>query len=216
MVTLNARKISLDEVHRLLGFAPKFDGSFSPYLTLEPLTAIEQAELLKIRSEFRELLLLGKISEGQVQFLSVAPLLRLAGYNAPPIQLKIEEDIAPLYIQDADTYITGRLDIVAVTRRSGAQTPPQNPLWILVIESKNIEASEFAGIGQMLTYAYSSLDRQQNVWGLVTNGATYQFFYINRSIALTYEMMPTLSLLESDRATLLLQVLIAIRDWQPD
>jgi hypothetical protein len=51
---------------------------------------------------------------------------------------------------------------------------------------------------------------------LVTNGATYQFFYIQRDEILTDEMMPTLSLLEHDRATQLLQVLKVIRDWHPN
>jgi hypothetical protein len=221
MVTLKARKITLEEVHRLLGFVPRFDGSFAPYITLNPLTEPEYQELLQIRSEFRQLLMSGKVSEGQVKLLSVAPLLRLAGYNRAPIELKAEEDISRIYVEDEDTYITGRLDILAVNRQLSGIV--QTPLWILVIESKNVEASEFVGVAQMLTYAHTSLEQQNRVWGLVTNGATYQFFYIQRDEILTYEMMPTLSLLEHDgrrptvghRATQLLQVLKAIRDWQP-
>jgi hypothetical protein len=213
MVTLKARKITLDEVHRLLGFVPRFDGNFAPHIMLNPLTEAEYQELLQIRSEFRQLLMSGKVSEGQVKLLSVAPLLRLAGYNRSPIELKAEEDIARIYVEDEDTYITGRLDILAVNRQFNSTA--QTPLWILVIESKNVEASEFVGVAQMLTYAHTSLEQQNRVWGLVTNGATYQFFYIQRDEILTYEMMPTLSLLEHDRATQLLQVLKAIRDWQP-
>jgi hypothetical protein len=214
MVTLKARKITLEEVHRLLGFVPRFDGNFAPYITLNPLTEPEYQELLQIRSEFRQLLMSGKVSEGQVKLLSVAPLLQLAGYNRSPIELKAEEDIARIYVEDEDTYITGRLDILAVNRQLNSTL--QTPLWILVIESKNVEASEFVGVAQMLTYAHTSLEQQSRVWGLVTNGATYQFFYIQRDEILTYEMMPTLSLLEHDRATQLLQVLKAIRDWQPE
>ena len=79
------------------------------------------------------------------------------------------------------------------------ETSRQTFLWILIVESKNIAASEFAGIGQMLTYAYTSLEKQSDVWGLVTNGATYQFFYVAKGESLTYQYMPTLSLLECDR-----------------
>lgn len=68
-------------------------------------------------------------------------------------------------------------------------------------------------IAQMLSYAYTSFAKQSSVWGLVTNGATYQFFYVAKGETLTYQYMPTLSLLECDRARQLLQVLNAIRDW---
>ena len=118
----------------------------------------------------------GKISEGQVQLVAIAPLLRLAGYS----------------------------------------TTSTNLLWILVIESKNIGASEYVGIAQMLTYAYSSLAHQKRVWGLVTNGANYQFFYIQNDEELIYQRMPSLNLLDIDPATKLLEVLKAIRDWEGD
>ena len=37
------------------------------------------------------------------------------------------------------------------------------PLWILVVESKNIEASETVGVAQMLSHAYTSVERQHSV-----------------------------------------------------
>lgn len=151
-----------------------------------------------------------KISEGQIRFISVAPLLRLAGFNEPPIRLHVVEDIDRIYIEDEDTYLTGRFDMIAV-RRDGVV-----PLWILVVESKNSEASESAGVAQMLTYAYSSLERQQAVWGLVTNGATYQFFYVQKGTPSTYLSMPSLDLFGDDWTMQLLQVLKALRTWQPE
>ena len=90
------------------------------------------------------------------------------------------------------------------------------PLLILVVESKNSEASESAGVAQMLTYAYSCLERQAAVWGLVTNGATYQFFYVRKGTPSTYLFMPSLDLFGDDRAMQLLQVLKALRTWQPE
>ena len=213
MVTFRAREITLEEVETILGFIPMYDGSFNNFLTLEPLTDLDWQELQQIRADFLAYLRRGKVSEGQAKLISINPMLRLAGYNRSPIELRVEEDIQQIYIEDKDTHIRGRFDLVAVNRR--VETSLASLLWVLIVESKNVAASEFSGIAQMLTYAYPSLEQQSSVWGLVTNGATYQFFHVAKAEVLTYQYMPTLSLLESDRAILLLQVLKAIRNWNP-
>ncbi len=214
MVVLKAKSVTLDEVQRLLGFKLIRHGKFEDFLTLAPLEPFEQSSLELITSELFDYIENGKISEGQAQLVAIAPLLRLAGYSRPPIEYRVEENIATIYIEDHDTHIRGRFDIVAVNRT--IQTTSTNLLWILVIESKNIGASEYVGIAQMLTYAYSSLAHQKRVWGLVTNGANHQFFYIQNDEELIYQRMPSLNLLDIDPATKLLEVLKAIRDWEGD
>ena len=153
-----------------------------------------------------------KISEGQARELSVSPLLRLAGYHQPPIYLEIEEEIARIFIEDHNTHITGRLDMVAVRQDTASKFIP---LWILVVESKNIEASKTVGVAQMLSYAYTSVEQQHSVWRLVTNGLNYRFFYIQNGDRLTYQYMPSLNVLDTESALKLLQVFKAIREWQP-
>jgi Type I restriction enzyme R protein N terminus (HSDR_N) len=213
VTTLRAQEITLEEVERLLGFTPLYDGQFSDFLPLQTLSAVEMAQLEKIRSNFRTYIRRGKVSEGQARQIAINPILDLAGYNQAPIELRIEEDIQRIYIEDKDTHIRGRFDLVAVNRKH--ETTPDQLLWVLIVESNNLAASEFAGIAQMLTYAHTSLEYQTAVWGLVTNGATYQFFHIAKGEALTYQYMPSLSLLEIDRSTYLIEVLNAIRLWQP-
>jgi hypothetical protein len=208
MVLLNARKLDIQQTRRMLNFEPRFGGSFHHYLQLGSISANEQQELTQIVGEFRTYYVAGKVSEGQVRCISIAPLLRLAGYHAPTIELKIEEDIARICIADEETYITGRFDIVAVHRLNHEDIP----LWILVIESKNSEASESTGIAQMLTYAHKSLENQDFVWGLVTNGDIYQFFYLRKGDPSIYEYMPSLNMREDDRALQILQVFKAIRE----
>jgi hypothetical protein len=83
-------------------------------------------------------------------------------------------------------------------------------MWILVVESKNSEASDAAGVAQMLTYAHQSLEYQPSVWGLVTNGITYQFFSLCQGEPRTYQYMPLLTLMEQAPAHQILQVLKAI------
>ena len=123
MVTLSAKKLSRGEVHRLLGLEPRRNGSFGALLTLEALTEDEQLALQQIQQEFLNYWEESKISEGQVRFISVAPLLRLAGFNEPPIRLHLEEDIDRIYIEDEDTCLTGRFDMIAV-RRDGMESSP--------------------------------------------------------------------------------------------
>jgi hypothetical protein len=213
MVTLRANEITLEEVEQRLGFTPLYDGKFSDFLPIKPLPLIELSQVQSIRANFLTYIRRGKVSEGQARQISINPILELAGYNQPPIELRIEEDIDRIDIKDKDTHIRGRLDIVAINRT--VNTSATSLLWVLIVESKNLSASEFTGIAQMLTYAHGSLKTQSAVWGLVTNGATYQFFHIQQGETPTYQYLPSLRLLEHDRASQLIQVLAAIREWQP-
>ncbi len=62
----------------------------------------------------------------------------------------------------------------------------------------------------MLTYAFKSLEQQQLVWGLVTNGQRYQFVYLDRENPPNYQLMPLVNLSEIQGSILLLQVMKAI------
>ncbi len=208
MTVLNARNLSLEDVQRLLGFQEDYKDSFSSLLSLESLTELEQQELLQIRDDFRRYLTSGKVSEGQVKFLVIAPLMRLAGFYSYPIQINLEEDIAQINIEDEDTKITSRLDILAVNKVR--KLTDKTFFWILLIESKNSSISPSEGLPQLLTYAYESLNHQTSVWGLVTNGQYYQFVYIQQGNPTNYYLMPLLNLMESNRGIELLQVMKAI------
>ncbi len=160
MVTLKARELKLQDVHSLLGYEPLLDDKFEDYLQLLELDPDDRSALEDIRATFFRYLNRAKISEGQARELSVSPLLRLAGYHQPPIYLEIEKEIDRIDIKDQDTHIVGRLDIVAVRQGTHLNAAP---LWILVVESKNTEASETVGVAQLLSYAYRSLDSHFNI-----------------------------------------------------
>ncbi|MBE9206714.1 restriction endonuclease subunit R [Nostoc sp. LEGE 06077] len=208
MTLLNARNLSLEEVHRLFGFQKQYNDSFSNLLSLEPLSQEEQQELKQIQNDFDRYLNTGKVSEGQVKFLAVAPLLRLAGFYRYPIEIVLEENIADIAIEDEDTIIKGRFDILAVSKAKN--TKPQAYFWLLLIESKNSQVDIFTGLPQLLTYAYKGLDNQKSAWGLTTNGRSYQFVYIEQGNPPVYQLLPLLNFMESMRAIELLQVLKAI------
>ena len=212
MPTLNASNLFLDDVHRLLHLERQSNELFTTLLSLEPLTEIEQQDLLQIRDDFDHYISGGKIYEGLVKFLALAPLLQLAGFDRYPIKIMLEESIADIDIEDEDAKITGRMDILLVNKNT--LTITGIPFWILVIETENSLAEVFAGLPQLLTYAYKSLEHQTSVWGLVTNGLRYQFAYLRQGTPPTYQLLPELNLIEPERTIQLLQVLKAICNSQ--
>ncbi|MEH2441564.1 restriction endonuclease subunit R [Nostoc sp.] len=205
-LTVEASSLSLNDVHRLLKLEELSSGSFTDFLNLEPLTEFEQEDLLRIRNDFRRYLKLGKISEGLVKFLTIAPLMRLAGFYDVPIRLTMEDSIA-IAVEDEDRRITGRMDILAINSPQSKIAPP---FWVVVIETKNSAIEVGEGLPQLLTYAFKSLEQQTSVWGLATNGLRYQFVHLRRDEQPNYQLMPLLSLNESPDAIELLQVFKAI------
>ncbi|MEH2069959.1 MAG: restriction endonuclease subunit R [Nostoc sp.] len=203
---LEASSLSLNDVHRFLKLEELSTGSFTNFLNLETLTEFEQQDLLRIRNDFSRYLKLGKISEGLVKFLTIAPLMRSAGFYDVPIRLTMEDSIA-IALEDEDKKITGRMDILAI---SNHQSTTASTFWILVIETKNSAIDVAEGLPQLLTYAFKSLEQQPSVWGLVTNGLRYQFVYLRREQQPNYQLMPLLNLNESPDTIELLQVLKSI------
>ncbi|UBF28624.1 restriction endonuclease subunit R [Kovacikia minuta CCNUW1] len=205
MVTLNAKNLTLEQVHQLLKLEEDSDDlSFTELLALEPLTEFEQQEISQIQNDFRYYLNAGKVAEGQVKLLVLAPLLRLAGFYRPPIQILLEQDIAEITIADEDTTISGRLDLLAINRHKAPY------FWVLVIEAKNSQIDSLAGLPQLLTYAFEGLKQQESVWALTTNGVSYRFAYLQSANPSIYQLLPEVNLIDRDRAIQLLQVLKAI------
>lgn len=81
MVTLASKNLNFEDVQHLLGFHESGEmGIFSDYLDLESISDFEQTELIDICTNFRRYLLSGRVSEGQIKFLALAPLMNLTGY----------------------------------------------------------------------------------------------------------------------------------------
>ena len=207
MQTLDVSKLSLNDVHLILRLQKLSTGSFAEFLSLELLSDFERQELWQIRNDFEEYLVEAKISEGLIKFMTIAPLMRLAGFYQAPIKLTVEDSIG-IVVEDEDTTITGRMDILAVNK---AQITTDNiPFWLLVIEAKNSAIEVRQGLPQLLAYAFKNLEQQSSVWGLATNGLQYLFVHLRQGNPPTYQLMPELHLMDSERSIQLLQVLKAI------
>ncbi|NDJ25833.1 restriction endonuclease subunit R [Nostoc sp. B(2019)] len=207
-VTLDARNISLEDVQQLLKFEEELNNSFTSLLSLESITEFEQQELLQIRNLYRSYYTAGKISEGQIKFLFLAPLMKLAGFYCPGIKITLEENIADIYVEDEDTNIKGRMDILAVNKTQGKKVTI--PFWILVIEAKNSSINASEGLPQLLSYAYKSLENQTSVWGVTTNGMDYQFVYLQQGNPPIYQLLPKLDMTRPESSIELLQVFKSI------
>lgn len=204
---LEASQVSLNDVRRLLKLEEREGDAFTDFFSLEPLSELEQQEILKIRTDFRRYLSAGKVSEELVKFLVLSPLMRLAGFFDIPIVLTMEDSI-PIEVEDGDTLIKGRLDILAVNQPDAELAATQ--FWILVVEAKNSAIAPLTGLPQLLTYTYKSLQQQSSVWGLTTNGESYRFVRVTRGNPCTYQILRELNLIDPERSLLLAQVLKAI------
>ncbi|MEH2372190.1 restriction endonuclease subunit R [Nostoc sp.] len=206
--TLDASNLRLKDVQSLLKLTEQLNDSFTSLLSLENLTEFEQQELQVIRNIFREYYSEGKISEGQIKFLCLAPLMKLAGFYNSSIKITLEENIANISVEDEDTNIKGRMDILAVSKTQ--ERIVTTPFWILVIESKNSSFNASEGLPQLLTYAYKSLENQTSVWGVTTNGMDYQFVYLQQGNPPIYQLLPKLDITRSESSIELLQVFKSI------
>ncbi|MHC5610619.1 MAG: restriction endonuclease subunit R [Nostoc sp.] len=206
--TLDATNLSLEDVQRLLKFEEQLNGSITSLLCLKSLTDFEQQELSQISNLFRSYYAAGKISEGQIKFLFLAPLMKLAGFYHSSIKITLEENIANISVEDEDTNIKRRMDILAVSKTQ--ERIVTTPFWILVIESKNSSFNALEGLPQLLTYAYKSLENQTSVWGVTTNGMDYQFVYLQQGNPPIYQLLPKLDITRSESSIELLQVFKSI------
>ncbi|MGK7929964.1 MAG: restriction endonuclease subunit R [Microcystaceae cyanobacterium] len=208
MTVVNAHNLTLREVHYYLQFQKLSYSSFDALLQLELLSDLEKSEIAQIRTDFENYLLEEKIKESMVMALTVFPLLRLAGFYRSPVQMRIEEEIERIYIEDEEVEITGRMDLICLNK--DYQNLYDTPFYILIIEAKNSKLNASDGLPQLLTYAHKSLTEQNSIWGLTTNGVYYEFFYIQKNEHPTYQPLPSLHLLEPNASETLLQVLKAI------
>lgn len=208
-VTLDAGTLTFRQVHDFLKLKSDFNSSITDYLSLDPITESEQTQLAQLRQLVQNYYLDDQILEGQVKLLFLSPLLWVSGFYHPQIKITLEEEIERINIENEGTLIKGRMDVLAVERKK--QETTETALWILIIESKKNNADLSVGLPQLLTYAYTALEQQATVWGLVTNGISYQFLYLQKGDVSTYQLFPPINLLYTEQSLQLLQVLKAIR-----
>lgn len=204
VTTIYASSLSLKDVQQQFQLKQLLEKDYNQFLELPTLTDIQQERIGQIRSNWMRHSAEGKVAEGEVKVLAISPLLIESGYfSESDLRLSLEERVREIEIEDGDRVIRGRMDLL-VCRDQDDQTP----LCVLVIEAKNSGISTLSGLPQLLFYMQTFLERQDFVWGLVTNGEDYVFVRLERGV---FRQFRALSLTFPDEAERLLQVAIGVR-----
>ena len=168
--TINAKNLTLSEVHRLFGFEKHYTNSFTSLLSLEDITEHEQQEIIQIRDDFDDYISSDRVSEGLVKALTTFPLMRFAGFYRRPIKISLEQDIAEISIEDEDTIVRGSIDVLLLLQS----------FWVVAIEAKRAQYSVEAGLPQLLFYMLNDPSPEQVTFGLLTNGSSFRFIKMTK------------------------------------
>lgn len=202
---VNASFLNLTKAREQLHLERYVEDDFRDFLTRSPLTQEQQNNLRNLRESWERRVGAGKASEGQVGVLAISPILLISGYTFDPaLRIDVEKNIEEISVDDRDTVIRGRMDLIV----SQEWDSDRSPLCVLVLECKNSTIEVAVGMPQLLAYTSSFLTSQDSVWGLVTNGSRYQFVLVEPGL---YREFPILDLLRPKQAEKILEVAIAIR-----
>jgi hypothetical protein len=130
-----------------------------PELNLEEMKFLD-----RVQQDYFDQMKRGRISEGLVKLVIIAPLLHLAGFYRAPFEVRLEEPVQ-LELVEAGEIWRGRIDALVV----------QEQLWTLVIESKGASFGVDQAIPQALGYMLANPHPTLPAYGLITNGSSYGF-----------------------------------------
>lgn len=162
---------SLAEAEAQFGLARNDDPLFFQEWSsnLLELSTAEQQRLDLFKQRYLYHRQYGHLLEGAVNFIVIAPLLEMAGYD-PPFHLRSEASIR-LDLEDENNKIfQGRIDSLIL----------QEQLWIILVESKRTSFSVEVALPQAIAYMAANPQRDQAFFGLVSNGASSMFIKLHR------------------------------------
>ncbi|NEP76525.1 restriction endonuclease subunit R, partial [Okeania sp. SIO2G5] len=203
---LQARDISLDELHTQFGLQSTADKTFFPeWQEATPgLSDFEQTQLRRVQKNYLNLASRKNFSEEAVKMVVLSPLLDLAGFYQAPFALQTEESVE-IKAEDSDLLVKGKIDVLVV----------QQKFWVLVIESKSTQFDVLTALPQALTYMLGNPQANQPIYGLLVNGREFVFIKLmNANEAnsnLTYARSYALSLEHNGDLNQVLETLKVIR-----
>ncbi len=193
--TIQTTELTLYELRTKFGLQIVEDEQFfREWLdNLPEITEIEKQRLDRVKASYLNLAEYPMLEEA-VKMVVVSPLLDMAGFYLPPFRL-ITENQVQIAIEDEETIIKGKIDILVVKER----------FWVLVIESKRSGISLEAGLPQALAYMLGSPNLDRPVLGMLTNGSNFQFIKLVKENSPKYGLSDAFNL--RDRGNELYDVL---------
>jgi hypothetical protein len=161
---LQARDISLDELHSQFGLQNTAEKTFFPEWQSESfaLSDFECQQLERVRENYSNLAIRKTFSEEVVKMVVLSPLLDLAGFYQAPFAIfaiKTEEAVE-ISAEDNGLLVKGKIDVLVVRQQ----------FWVLVIESKSTQFDVLTALPQALTYMLSSPSSTSPMYALLVNG----------------------------------------------
>jgi hypothetical protein len=107
----------------------------------------------------------GILLEETIKMVILSPLLELAGFYQAPYKFRAEVSIEISVPNDNDEILRGRIDALVL----------QEQLWVVLIEAKKTTFDLELALPQTLTYMAANPSPSRPLYGLITNGSSYQF-----------------------------------------
>ena len=160
-----AEKLTLYDLEKSFNLTLCDRPDFFPEWQIENLSVSnnEKDQLDRIKTNYLHLSKRLMLEE-MVKMAVLSPLIDIAGFYQPPYYSVAEKSVK-VSVKDKNLMIRGKIDVLVM----------QDRFWILVIESKQAGVSLQKGIAQAIAYMLANPNRQQDVYGIVTNGSNFIF-----------------------------------------
>jgi len=159
-------------------FFPEWQGN------LPEITELQQQQLDQVKAGYFNLLNYPPMLEGVVRMAILDPLLFIGGFYLAPFHVKAEKSVK-IATEDEETIITGTLDVLVL----------KDTVWVMVIESKQVEFSIEAGLAQILSYMLANPNQEQPSFGMITTGGSFIFLKVISGESPQYGLSRLFSLL---------------------
>jgi len=184
--TIQAKDITLRDLRNNFGLQLTHDEQFFREWqeNLPEITDLQKQQLDQVKEGYFNLLAYPPMLEGVVRMAILDPLLFIGGFYLAPFQAKAEKSVR-ISTEDEGTIVTGSIDVLVL----------KDTIWVMVIESKQVEFSIEAGLAQILSYMLANPNPEQPSFGMITTGGSFIFLKLVKGDSPKYGLSRLFSLL---------------------
>lgn len=184
--TIQSKDITLRDLSINFGLKLTHDEQFFPEWqeNLPEITDLQKQQLNQVKEGYFNLLAYPPMLEGVVRMAILDPLLFIGGFYLAPFQVKAEKSVR-ISTEDEGTIVTGILDVLVL----------KDTIWVMVIESKQVEFSIEAGLAQILSYMLANPNPEKPSFGMITTGGSFIFLKLVKGNSPQYGLSRLFSLL---------------------
>jgi predicted type IV restriction endonuclease len=184
--TIQSKDITLRDLRNNFGLQLTHDEQFFREWqeNLPEITDLQKQQLDQVKEGYFNLLAYPPMLEGVVRMAILDPLLFIGGFYLAPFQVKAEKSVR-ISTEDEGTIVTGTIDVLVL----------KDTIWVMVIESKQVEFSIEAGLAQILSYMLGNPNPEQPSFGMITTGGSFIFLKLVKGDSSKYGLSRLFSLL---------------------